>query len=161
MPNASFSKLSALPSSPSAPDQGAGVRAEYWIGQILLATNRLDRPFFWIEPAGAAIKDLPVVQKMEKLWDECCGADWPSKPLSEFDFATSQPVPQSINRLFLAGVVDVLGIRSAVNHRWQRPARQSKKSAGRSVAERSLLPKWNRGYGILPISKELMIELLL
>lgn len=32
------------------------------------------------EPAGAAIKDLPVVQKMEKLWDECCGADWPSKP---------------------------------------------------------------------------------
>src|SRR5262245_12244177 len=32
-----------------------------------------------LEPAGAAIKALPVVQKMEKLWDECCGADWPSK----------------------------------------------------------------------------------
>ena len=32
------------------------------------------------EPAGAAIKALPVVQKMEKLWDECCGEDWPSKP---------------------------------------------------------------------------------
>jgi hypothetical protein len=32
------------------------------------------------EPSGAAIKDLAVVQKMEKLWDECCGADWPSKP---------------------------------------------------------------------------------
>jgi hypothetical protein len=31
-------------------------------------------------PAGAAIKALPVVQKMEKLWDECCGANWPSKP---------------------------------------------------------------------------------
>jgi hypothetical protein len=31
-------------------------------------------------PAGAAIKALPVVQKMEKLWDECCGAAWPSKP---------------------------------------------------------------------------------
>jgi hypothetical protein len=32
-----------------------------------------------LEPAGAAIKALPVVQKMEKLWDECCGAEWPSK----------------------------------------------------------------------------------
>ena len=32
------------------------------------------------EPAGAGIKDLPVVRKMEKLWDECCGEDWPSKP---------------------------------------------------------------------------------
>ena len=32
------------------------------------------------EPAGAAIKALPVVRKMEKLWDENCGADWPSKP---------------------------------------------------------------------------------
>ena len=33
-----------------------------------------------LEPAGAAIKALPVVQKMEKLWDECCGEKWPSKP---------------------------------------------------------------------------------
>ena len=32
------------------------------------------------EPAGAAIKALPVVQKMEKLWDKSCGADWPRKP---------------------------------------------------------------------------------
>ena len=31
-------------------------------------------------PAGAAIKALPVVQKMEKLWDQCCGENWPSKP---------------------------------------------------------------------------------
>ena len=31
------------------------------------------------EPAGAAIKGLPVVQKMEKLWDECCGEKWPSE----------------------------------------------------------------------------------
>jgi len=28
-------------------------------------------------PSGAALKQLPVIQKMHKLWSDCCGADWP------------------------------------------------------------------------------------
>src|ERR1051325_3770839 len=33
-----------------------------------------------LDPTGPAIKNLPVVKKMEELWDGCCGADWPETP---------------------------------------------------------------------------------
>ena len=33
-----------------------------------------------IEPSGQALKDLPVIRKMEQLWGDCCGAAWPSVP---------------------------------------------------------------------------------
>jgi hypothetical protein len=46
------------------------------------------------EPAGAAIKNLPVFKKMKDLWDGCCGDKWPSKPCQK-----PQPSSNTCNKM--------------------------------------------------------------
>src|SRR5262245_40330196 len=60
-----------------------------------------------MDPAGTAIEKLPVMQAMNRLWDCCCGAGWPSSACSKPSRACGDPSPSPQTCDNMARVADL------------------------------------------------------